>query len=175
MATALDVAEYFLAMDGADGDMTNMKLQKLCSYAQALSVSLLGRPLFDEDLEAWQHGPVVPSVYDRFRCCGRNVIQEDGISVHDARKKFDDGQKFILELTNMKYSVNSATALRNMSHEDFPGPFSKARHTIPMEDIRKRFDTHPVVVALRSTEIPEGGNARMSDLSADGVLDALAF
>lgn len=42
--------------------MTNMKLQKMLYYQQGLHLAYFGTPLFDEDLEAWMYGPVVPSV-----------------------------------------------------------------------------------------------------------------
>ena len=45
--------------------VSNLKLQKLLYYAQAWHLAFFGAPLFDEDFEAWVHGPVVPRV---FRC-----------------------------------------------------------------------------------------------------------
>jgi uncharacterized phage-associated protein len=39
------------------------KLQKLLYYAQGYALALLGRPLFRDRIEAWDHGPVVPGVW----------------------------------------------------------------------------------------------------------------
>src|SRR5258708_4115865 len=74
--SALDVANWFLAaMDRGAGDsITHLKLQKLVYYAQAWSLALRNKPLFDEDFVAWTHGPVVKSVWRRFKGYGLDAI-----------------------------------------------------------------------------------------------------
>ena len=59
----LDVARTFLYMDS----MSHKKLQKLCYYAQAWYVTIKNKPLFEDDIEAWVHGPVVPSLYSQYK------------------------------------------------------------------------------------------------------------
>lgn len=149
MPKAMDVANYFLATLGADpeSDLTNLKMQKLCAYAQALSLVLLGRPLFSESLEAWTHGPVVPSVYAAFRENGRKVLPGNGLSEKYAREAFDDQQKFILELVRNEYGKYSALELRRLSHEDFPGIFG-SKMAIPNADIACRFKNLPEIQRL---------------------------
>jgi uncharacterized phage-associated protein len=44
-------------------DITNLKLQKLLYYCQAWSLVFTGQALFAERIEAWVHGPVVPSIF----------------------------------------------------------------------------------------------------------------
>lgn len=60
MATANDVAQYVLEQSGK---MTTIKLQKLVYYCQAWSLVWTESPLFDDRIEAWANGPVVPSLY----------------------------------------------------------------------------------------------------------------
>ncbi|MEO5370725.1 MAG: DUF4065 domain-containing protein [Magnetococcus sp. DMHC-1] len=60
MATVLDVASYILEQVGS---CTAMKLQKLVYYAQAWSLVWDERPLFQERIEAWINGPVVPDLF----------------------------------------------------------------------------------------------------------------
>lgn len=43
-----------------------MKLQKLCYYAQGYRLAE-GGELFPDDFQAWQHGPVVPDLYQKYR------------------------------------------------------------------------------------------------------------
>jgi uncharacterized phage-associated protein len=64
MASAHDVAAYILQ---ERGEMTAMKLQKLVYYAQAWALVWDEEPLFEERIEAWANGPVVPALYDRHR------------------------------------------------------------------------------------------------------------
>jgi uncharacterized phage-associated protein len=45
--------------------MTAMKLQKLVYYCQAWSLVWDEEPLFEEEIQAWVNGPVVPALYER--------------------------------------------------------------------------------------------------------------
>lgn len=64
MATAIQVARY--VRDNVDL-YGRLQLLKLVYYAQAWSLVWDGRPLFDDRIEAWSLGPVVPSVYEAAR------------------------------------------------------------------------------------------------------------
>lgn len=64
MATVHDVAAYILERRGP---MTAMKLQKLVYYCQAWSLVWDERPLFQEPIQAWANGPVVPALYAKHR------------------------------------------------------------------------------------------------------------
>lgn len=44
-----------------------MKVLKLVYFAHGWHLALTNRPLIDEAVEAWQFGPVVPSIYHRFK------------------------------------------------------------------------------------------------------------
>lgn len=146
MPNAMDVANYFLATLGSDpeSDVTNLKLQKLCAYAQALSLAILKAPLFSEPLEAWKHGPVVPSVYKAFGRKGSSPIRVKGLSEQRAREPFSDEQKFILEAVKNWYGGFSAWNLRRRSHSDFPGKFGSKR-AIPNDEIAARFSAMPAI------------------------------
>lgn len=47
--------------------VSNLKLQKLLYYAQAWHLAIFKRPLFNDEIEAWVHGPVVPDVFRTYR------------------------------------------------------------------------------------------------------------
>lgn len=77
---ALDIANKLLskAADVCGGDlMSNMKLQKMLYYEQGYHLAAFGTPLFDEDVEAWMYGPVVPSVYEHFKEHGAGGIMPE--------------------------------------------------------------------------------------------------
>lgn len=76
MVDVLKLAGYLLYLnrkeaelddDEAASDITPMKLQKLLYYCQGYSLGLTGRPLFHDDIEAWQYGPVVRIVYKEYQ------------------------------------------------------------------------------------------------------------
>lgn len=63
MISVRTIADWFLSKNS----MTHKKLQKLCYYAQAWFCALYdGTPLFDEEIQAWVHGPVIPELYPVF-------------------------------------------------------------------------------------------------------------
>lgn len=57
------------------GPMSHLKLQKLLYYCQAYHLAYFSEPLFDEDFEAWVHGPVCRNVYDILK--GKSVLYSD--------------------------------------------------------------------------------------------------
>lgn len=67
LVSAKLVADFLLTESRERGEiLTNLKLQKLMYYAQAWHLALANKSLFEEDFEAWVHGPVLPSQYHRF-------------------------------------------------------------------------------------------------------------
>lgn len=64
MPTVHDVAAFILR---EKGEMTAMKLQKLVYYSQAWSLVWDDAPLFEEPVQAWANGPVVPALYEKHK------------------------------------------------------------------------------------------------------------
>ena len=172
MATALDVANYFIAVADPHEGISNLKLLKLCAFAQGVCLAYLGRPLFMEDLQAWEHGPVVPELYHRYKWHGNGPISPEGISVEHARKPFHGKEKLILEMVNQHYGrYFTAWGLREESHRAFPGDFG-SREVISQESITASFLDNILVQTLRNAEITchqESGKR----VSAQDVLHAL--
>ncbi len=141
MLTCHDVADYFLALVDEDaGDtISNMKLQKLVYYAQGFHLAMFDEPLFKEKIEAWDHGPVVPELYHRFKTYGSGAIEkprEIDFSKYDSQ---------VRELLNEVWSVYgqfSAWKLRNMTHEEAPWQNAyKKDGVINQADMREYFKT----------------------------------
>lgn len=71
------VANLFL--DLAAGDqmtLTPMKIQKLVYFAHGWHLALTGSDLLDEQVEAWDYGPVIPTLYRAFRQYGNQPIAD---------------------------------------------------------------------------------------------------
>lgn len=62
---AAAVANFFIGKnESSRASLTHLKIQKLLYYAQGwFMANYDGSRLFDENIEAWKHGPVVRSVY----------------------------------------------------------------------------------------------------------------
>ncbi len=96
--------------------MSNMKLQKMLYYEQGFHLAVFGTPLFEEDIEAWMYGPVVPAVYEVYKDYGYNGIdpgEAEEISLSDREQAlFDEVYKV--------YGAYSAIGLMNMTHRESP-------------------------------------------------------
>jgi len=119
--TARQVADWFLAWsDHNEATVSNLKLQKLLYYAQGHHLGGHGTPLFDDDIEAWAHGPVVRSVYHDLKCYGNGPIDvevalDDSFDWGDFRDVEDD----LMRVWNT-YGKYEAWALRNRTHREAP-------------------------------------------------------
>lgn len=72
MFEALSIAKYAITKCVKDGcPISNLQLQKILYYIQKLFLGR-GKVAFYDKIEAWQFGPVVPTVYYRF--CGYGAM-----------------------------------------------------------------------------------------------------
>ena len=72
-----EVANFILVLGDQydDGDpISPLKLQKLLYYCQGFNLGAYDQPLFKENIEAWEHGPVVVSVWRAYRKYGSRAI-----------------------------------------------------------------------------------------------------
>ena len=135
-----DVANWFISRANADeefGDnITNLKLQKLVYYAQGFNLAWYGEPLFNERIEAWTHGPVVPPLYDQYHRCGANPIPTpEGFDP----SIFDERTASLLEEVYDVYGQYSAWGLRNLTHEEPPWKDTPRGEAIPLDKMRRFF------------------------------------
>lgn len=144
MPSSIDVAKFFLAQSNEEaGDLvSNLKLQKLVYYAQGFHLAVYDEPLFDDAIEAWTHGPVVPVVYHHFKHHGSGSIPvpDDFNPTVFTQEQFE-----LLNEVQQIYGQYSAWRLREMTHEEAPwrlnfepGAMSKV---IPAESMQSFFKT----------------------------------
>lgn len=123
---ALEIAKYFI--DRARKEklpIVNKKLQKLLYYAQAWSLVLNKERLFGEHIEAWIHGPAIPSVYRRFKKYGFAAITEELKPSSDFSKK----QLDVLDSVWKIYGHRPADYLEALTHSELP--WQEAREDLP--------------------------------------------
>jgi uncharacterized phage-associated protein len=139
MASVFDVAKFFLTMSEPDeGDfITNLKLQKLCYYAQGFSLVVLDRQLFGESIEAWEHGPVVPPLYREYKTCGSNGIPMP--TGFDAESVLSEEERDLLVDVWNAYGQFSAWKLRNMTHDESPWAKTPRNGVITHDALREFF------------------------------------
>lgn len=150
MVTANDVVKFFAISAEKPSEMTNMKANKLAYYAQAWALARLNHPLFTEDIEAWEHGPVIPSVYHKYQEYGKGPIpipQDTGFL-----NKFSEEECQLLMDVAREYGCLSAWKLRTDSHsqgEPWRQVYDPAvKHTVISKDlIRECFEAKEAIPA----------------------------
>jgi uncharacterized phage-associated protein len=110
------IADYILCECRERGELlTNLKLQKLLYYAQAWHLAAKGEELFQEDFQAWIHGPVLLSQYHRFK-----DFKWKQIDVELAKPAIDQEiSPFLDEIINV-FGSEAAVALEIMTHRELP-------------------------------------------------------
>lgn len=115
MLSCFDIANYFIWIANETGSfISNLKLQKLVYYAQAWHIALHNNPLFEEDFEAWVHGPVIPSLYQKYKSFGWQPISEDVTPELPS-----DIFQFLNEVAE-EYFACDAYELEQMTHAEDP-------------------------------------------------------
>lgn len=84
--SALQAAETLIEIGGKA--FSNLQIQKLLYLAQMFHLGRSGRPMFDDDFEAWKLGPVIPSVYQRAKIYGSRPVGK-----LFTNRTFDDGSE----------------------------------------------------------------------------------
>ena len=95
--TALDIANLITSKV----EITHLKLQKLLFFFYREFKRQHNKLPFKEDFLAWDYGPVIREVYDKYRTNGRGLISESGLEL-----KEDDTQ-IIYKEDPFKLSVYS--------------------------------------------------------------------
>jgi uncharacterized phage-associated protein len=95
-------------------EITNLKLQKLMYYSQAWNLAFTNKALFGEEFEAWVHGPVIPSLFRRFKHLRWSPITE---AVHPVT---DDRLGSHLNNVLATYGPATGGQLERLSHSESP-------------------------------------------------------
>jgi len=116
MITAKRVARYVINFFHEREDLiTNLRLQKLLYYIQGWHLGLHEKPLFEEDFQAWVHGPVQPAVYSEYKHNKWFPILDDLASV-----ELPENVCAHIEDVLKVFGVKTAYELERMTHHEEP-------------------------------------------------------
>ncbi|MCM3002921.1 Panacea domain-containing protein [Priestia koreensis] len=148
--TIFDVAQYFLYLSspGTSRGITPLKLQKLTFYAQALSYSINKRELFDEDFQAWVHGPVSPDLYYKYKDYGSKEINN-----RVEKPKFLPSDELVIKVVWNMFGTKDGKYLENKTHNEKPWQeartglnyFDHSNNKISKEKIKKYYSKKFIV------------------------------
>lgn len=123
MITALNVGNNILERAFAENiDITPMKLQRLIYFVYRDYLQQTNNSLFNERFKTWKHGPVLSSVYEKFKKYGANAIRSyaiegDGKTVLTVNEDNSPAFKRILDnvwKTSKNYNGIYLSSLTNM-------------------------------------------------------------
>jgi uncharacterized phage-associated protein len=146
MADINDVCDYSIVKlcEGAV-PLNVLKLHKILYYTQAWSLAFERGRLFDEDFQAWVHGPVSRQIYDRFRdqkTMYSYLSRFDAQNFNPANLREDERAHIdaVLEV----YAPYTGDQLEELTHREQPWinarinvpAFSRSENLIADEDMR---------------------------------------
>ena len=144
MANVFDVAKYILEKQGP---VTTMKLQKLVYFCQAWSLVWDEKPIFNERIEAWACGPVVPNLYEIHR--GEFKISD--IPKGDS-KNLTKIERDTINAVLDEYGDKTAQWLSDLTHLE--RPWNKARGNRPAGGNCQKEITHDSLAEYYGTLSP---------------------
>ena len=115
-----------------------MKLQKVLYFLQAQYLVSYNKKLFDDEIEAWGFGPVVPSVYHEYKIFGSasipgfnkkmpRIAKEDAVIINEMLEHLRNmSSTYLTQIT-----IHQTPWIRNYS--------SYCTRTIPAIEIRDYF------------------------------------
>lgn len=158
MLKAIDIANFFIKLANSFEEdlITNMKVNKLVYFTQAWSLVRLNKSLFEEDIQAWTYGPVIPSVYNAFKPCGKNNIE--AVMGDYTPDKFTDDELELFMDVAMQYGQYTAPVLVNITHKA-GSPWAKVyvdhRNNVIPNDLIKEYFSDLVPLPKFSVEVKE--------------------
>lgn len=140
MYSAKDVARYVLGYYCFKRNFycSNLKLQRILYFLQANHLIITGKPLFYEEIEAKDFGPVIRSVYFEYRAYGGGLIPFYALDNKDWDRRIQKKDTKIMDPFLDKLENYSSTTLLELIQNQTP--WEKAYesyddHIIKKEDL----------------------------------------
>lgn len=103
------------------GEVTPLALEKLLSFSNGVNYALNGNQLIYDKSQAWQHGPVYPYVYNKYKKYGYKPIDNGINSSHGCMKSLiSDSEIKSIELVIQTFGLYSPKTLEMISHTQTP-------------------------------------------------------
>ncbi len=157
MYDVLDVSRYVINYSNEKGyGVSNLKLQKLLYFIQAYFLVEMGTSCFQEPIQAWNFGPVVPKAYHEFKIFGcadiPTISKYTSVELEDGKLKIETKTFSIDSIKTEHRSAidrivdnfkdHAASDLVYITHNQKPwkDAFKKGQNTeISIESIRSYF------------------------------------
>ncbi len=144
MYSAIAVANAFIELGIKNNNpLTHLQIQKLVYITQGFNLAITDEPLFNQDIAAWPHGPVIPVLYKKLKKFGRSSVTDKiTLRVDDREVEKSSFTYRLIETVYDKYKNFSGGQLSSMTHK-VNTPWAIAWHRLkfsPLEhDVIKEY------------------------------------
>lgn len=141
--------------------LTPLALQKLLYFVQGIYMALYGVELFQEDCQAWAHGPVFQEVYEAFRDFRYHPIKDMRFSMFgNGIQELSDNEKSVIDLVTESIGIYDGKMLEKITHNEAPWkmaradsmPDQRSNAVIPKASIKEYFKAAAGQYDLASVE-----------------------
>ena len=114
--------------------ITPLELQKLLYYVDGISLSVYEIPAFSNNFLAWEYGPVVQEIYDKYKNYGKEEIILEKTNI-----KISRGLRAIIRKVIEGYGQFTGGQLIELTHEETPWKTTVKNDVINKEKIKNYF------------------------------------
>ncbi len=119
------ITNYFVERSKKDKiKLSNLAMQKLVYFAYGWVLGLTQKKLFYDRIEAWQYGPVIPSLYHQLKRYGHKPVTDKILEFNYERNEFfswnlsEDGTLHkLMDIVWRRYKSLSPDKLMALTHE----------------------------------------------------------
>lgn len=118
--------------------ITNLKLQKMLYYCQGVAAGKYNCRLIKEDFLAWEHGPVIESIYHSYKSCGSSALPINQSADITMIQENELALRVLTDAMNL-YGKFGAWVLRNKTHCETPWIETPQGSVIEFEKMKSFF------------------------------------
>lgn len=112
------VANYIIVQLG---EVTPLALEKILSFSNGVNYALNGKQLIHEESQAWQHGPVCPYIYNKYKKYGYRPIDNGIASSHGCMLSLlSEEEVSAIDMVIHTFGLYSPKTLEMISHMQTP-------------------------------------------------------
>lgn len=140
-------------------EVTPLMLQKLLYYIQGIYFALYGSLIFEEQCEAWLHGPVYRNVYTLFKDFKYNPIDDARFALLKGWSNgLNEAEKEVINLVLNTFGLYSGKVLEKITHKEKPWKKARigysdtepSRESISTSDMKAYFEEISVAYDIHS-------------------------
>ena len=120
--------------------INNLKLQKILYFVQAEFLVAMNKACFNDDIEVWDHGPVVPAVYFQYLIFGDTNIPGQGNDGFELITKQDKDHLDAIIDTAAKYSASWLEKI-TLRQSPWGNAYKRNDKVIKQEEIKEYFSS----------------------------------